>query len=113
MPTTKAFGAALGAKFVKRRKCKNMTPSILGIIPFSFRAFNVFKTCSFLFTRDSVQSEDTPVEYIVSGGLDDLVKVWELQDDRLELKHKLEGHSLGVVSVAISNEGSSEYKLLS
>lgn len=57
--------------------------------------------------RDSIQSEDAPIEYIVTGGLDDLVKVWELQDDRLELKHKLEGHSLGVVSVAISNDGTS------
>lgn len=43
----------------------------------------------------------------MTGGLDDLVKVWELQDDKLELKHKLEGHSLGVVSVAISNDGTS------
>lgn len=59
--------------------------------------------------RDSIQSEgeDSPIEYIVTGGLDDLVKVWELQDDKLQLKHKLEGHSLGVVSVAISNSGTS------
>lgn len=34
-----------------------------------------------------------------------MVKVWELQDDQLELKYKLEGHSLGVVSVAVSNDG--------
>lgn len=50
-------------------------------------------------------SDEPPVDYIVTGGVDDLVKVWELQDDRLVLKHKLEGHSLGVVSVAISNNG--------
>lgn len=50
-------------------------------------------------------SEDTPADYIITGALDDLVKVWELQEDKLELKHNLEGHSLGVVSVAISNSG--------
>lgn len=55
--------------------------------------------------RDSNMSDDGPVEYIVTGGLDDLVKVWELQDDTLHLKSKLEGHSLGVVSVAISHGG--------
>lgn len=66
---------------------------------------------SFLY-RDSIQSEDAPIEYIVTGGLDDLVKVWELQDDKLELKHKLEGHSLGVVSVAISTDGTSMKKFI-
>lgn len=50
-------------------------------------------------------SEDTPADYIITGALDDLVKVWELHEDKLELKHNLEGHSLGVVSVAISNSG--------
>lgn len=50
-------------------------------------------------------SDEPPIDYIVTGGVDDLVKVWELQDDRLVLKHNLEGHSLGVVSVAISNNG--------
>lgn len=46
---------------------------------------------------------------MITGGLDDLVKVWELRDDKLELKHNLEGHSLGVVSVAISSDGRSTY----
>lgn len=50
-------------------------------------------------------SDEAPIDYIISGGVDDLVKVWELQDDRLSLKHNLEGHSLGVVSVAVSNNG--------
>lgn len=53
-------------------------------------------------------SDEPPIDYIVTGGVDDLVKVWELQDDRLVLKHNLEGHSLGVVSVAISNNGKRE-----
>ncbi|CAH1260001.1 unnamed protein product [Diabrotica balteata] len=56
-------------------------------------------------SRDSILSDEPPTDYIVTGGVDDLVKVWELQDDRLVLKHNLEGHSLGVVSVAVSHNG--------
>lgn len=58
-----------------------------------------------VFFRDSIMSDEPPIDYIVTGGVDDLVKVWEIQDDRLVLKHNLEGHSLGVVSVAVSNNG--------
>jgi len=36
------------------------------------------------------------------------VKVWELRDGALKLKHKLTGYSLGVVSIAISSDGSSK-----
>ncbi|KAH1022518.1 WD repeat-containing protein 61 [Dendroctonus ponderosae] len=56
-------------------------------------------------SRDSVMSDDAPAEYIITGGVDDLVKVWDLHEDKLELKHTLEGHSLGVISVAVSNNG--------
>lgn len=48
------------------------------------------------------------MDYIVTGAVDDLVKVWSFKNDHLELKHKLEGHSLGVVSVAINSDGTSE-----
>lgn len=48
------------------------------------------------------------MDYIVTGAVDDLVKVWIFKNDRLELKHKLEGHSLGVVSVAINSDSTSE-----
>lgn len=44
-------------------------------------------------------------EYLITGGLDDLVKVWELKDNKLNITHTLEGHSLGIVSVAASNDG--------
>lgn len=55
-------------------------------------------------------SDDAPVDYIITGGVDDLVKVWELDEDgHLKLKHQLEGHSLGIVSVAISNDGRRKY----
>ena len=58
--------------------------------------------------RDSLVSEDI-FEYLITGGLDDLVKVWELKDNKLDIKHTLEGHSLGVVSVAASNDGRCMY----
>lgn len=47
-------------------------------------------------------------DIIVTGGLDDVVKVWDFDDNELHLKHKLTGHSLGIVSVAISSDGQSE-----
>lgn len=62
-----------------------------------------------LFYRDSNSSQEVLGEYLLSGGVDDLVKVWELKNDRLELKHKLEGHSLGIVSVALSADGTRKY----
>jgi len=58
--------------------------------------------------RDSLPSE-TPSEFIVTGSVDDLVKVWQFRNDRLELEHRLEGHALGVVSVAISSDGHSKF----
>lgn len=52
-------------------------------------------------------NDDEPVEYVVTGSVDDAVKVWEHKSGTLQLKHKLTGHSLGVVSVAVSSDGSS------
>ncbi|XP_012867614.1 PREDICTED: WD repeat-containing protein 61 isoform X2 [Dipodomys ordii] len=43
------------------------------------------------------------LETVVTGSLDDLVKVWKWQDERLDLQWSLEGHQLGVVSVDISH----------
>lgn len=53
-------------------------------------------------------SNDVPAksEFIVTGSLDDTVKIWNVRDDQLKLRKELSGHSLGVVSVAISNDGS-------
>ena len=40
--------------------------------------------------------------------MDDLVKVWDIKDDdTVSLRHQLSGHSLGVVSVAVSSDGKS------
>lgn len=50
-------------------------------------------------------SDEAFRDYIITGGADNSVKVQELQDKRLVLKHSLEGHSCGVNSVAVSNNG--------
>ena len=57
--------------------------------------------------RNSTAAEES-VDYVVTGALDGLVKVSIFKNDRLELKHTLEGHSLGVVSVAISSDSTSK-----
>lgn len=44
-------------------------------------------------------------DFIVTGSLDDTVKIWDVKDNRLELQQQLTGHSLGVVSVAVSSDG--------
>ena len=49
-------------------------------------------------------------EYVITGSLDDTVKVWEFKNESLKLKHKLTGHALGVVSVAVSSDGTSKHK---
>lgn len=54
-------------------------------------------------------NEEGTVEYVVTGSVDDAVKVWEHKDGTLQLKHKLTGHSLGVVSVAVSSDGLSTF----
>lgn len=44
-------------------------------------------------------------DFIVTGSLDDTVKIWDVKDNSLKLKQQLSGHSLGVVSVAVSSDG--------
>lgn len=57
-------------------------------------------------SRDSItKTENETNDFIVTGSLDDTVKVWNLKDNQLELRQQLSGHSLGVVSVAVSNDG--------
>lgn len=41
----------------------------------------------------------------MTGGLDNLVKVWTLQNNKLELVHTLVGHCMAVVSVTVSPDG--------
>ncbi|GIY87790.1 WD repeat-containing protein 61 [Caerostris darwini] len=46
------------------------------------------------------------IDHIITGGVDDMVKSWKWDDEKLELRHALEGHALGVVSVDVNDEGS-------
>ena len=46
----------------------------------------------------------------MAGAVDDLVKVWLFKNDPLDLTHKLEGHSLGVVSDVINSDSRSVWK---
>ena len=43
-------------------------------------------------------------EAIITGGVDDVVRVWDHFDGELKLKYKLTDHSLGVVAVDINKE---------
>lgn len=64
-------------------------------------------------TEDKTAEEEEPPKakeasersFIVTGGVDDLVKVWDIENESLKLKHTLNGHSLGVVSVDVSKNG--------
>jgi WD repeat-containing protein 61 len=51
------------------------------------------------------RSEKDGTENIVTGSVDDIVKIWKWSNDHLELRHKLEGHLLGVISVDINRQG--------
>ncbi|XP_047739280.1 WD repeat-containing protein 61 isoform X1 [Hyalella azteca] len=55
---------------------------------------------------------DSEVQYLVTGGLDDTVRVWKWVDSddgsgggQLSKLHTLEGHSLGVISTAVNPAG--------
>lgn len=56
-------------------------------------------------SNESSISTDQVNDFIVTGSLDDTVKIWDLKDNRLELRKKLTEYSLGVVSVAVSSDG--------
>lgn len=53
-------------------------------------------------------SDPEESDFVVTGGIDDVVKVWAWRNDQLELRHRLEGHALGVVSVDTSFDGKCE-----
>ena len=53
------------------------------------------------------------VDVIASGGMDDIVRLWDVTPDgELKLKYKLPDHSLGVVSVALNKEVTRELPFL-
>lgn len=68
-----------------------------------------------LMDEDKSEDENTEAEYkdfIVTGGLDDYVKIWDVNDEKLKLRYSMAGHSLGVVSVTVSSDGKSRRNCL-
>ena len=51
-------------------------------------------------------------EHIISGSIDDKVKIWSWYKEKLELKYTCTGHRLGVVSVDVNPQGTGTEKLL-
>lgn len=44
-------------------------------------------------------------EHIISGSIDDKVKIWSWYKEKLELKYTCTGHRLGIVSVDVNPQG--------
>lgn len=55
--------------------------------------------------NSSAKNENDANDFIVTGSLDDTVKIWNVKDNSLKLQKQLSGNSLGVVSVAVSSDG--------
>ena len=47
-------------------------------------------------------------EHIISGSIDDKVKIWSWYKEKLELKYTCTGHRLGIVSVDVNPQGTGE-----
>ncbi|XP_050350298.1 WD repeat-containing protein 61-like [Nymphalis io] len=61
--------------------------------------------CFFTSIRTNDDTNYPSEEYLVTGGLDSLVKVWHFQKNKIDLLHTLAGHCMAVVSVAVSPNG--------
>ncbi|XP_068622650.1 superkiller complex protein 8-like isoform X2 [Battus philenor] len=62
-------------------------------------------SCEWAHTNISGEPKGHTTNFLITGGLDGLVKVWCLENNRLELFKTLSGHSMAVVSVAVSPDG--------
>ncbi|XP_030023765.2 WD repeat-containing protein 61 [Manduca sexta] len=62
-------------------------------------------SCAWVKTNPGGDLQNASKEFIVTGGLDCVVKVWSLANNKLDLVHTLEGHPMAVVSVAVSPDG--------
>ncbi|XP_047506548.1 WD repeat-containing protein 61-like isoform X2 [Pieris napi] len=61
--------------------------------------------CAWTKIMPTGDSNEKAKDYIVTAGLDGISKVWEIKNNKLELLHVLKGHSMAIVSVAISPDG--------
>ncbi|KAM3965544.1 uncharacterized protein ACR2FA_000391 [Aphomia sociella] len=62
-------------------------------------------TCAWVKTSATGDSKNNEKEFIVTGGLDGLLKIWSFYNNKLELVHTLAGHSMAIVSIAVSPDG--------
>ncbi|XP_045538858.1 WD repeat-containing protein 61-like [Papilio machaon] len=62
-------------------------------------------TCAWTQTNISAEAKEQIKHFLVTGGLDGLIKVWHIENNKLELFHTLQGHCMAVVSIAISSDG--------
>lgn len=51
--------------------------------------------------QDSVVNDN----YVLTGGLDGLVKVWNVINNKFEILQTLRGHAMAIVSIAVSSKG--------
>lgn len=73
-------------------------------------AHNTGSTLIWYFINEiSLSLRVSKTDYIVTGGLDGLIKVWKLGNGKLECIHTLQEHTMAVVSVAISPDGHSKF----
>ncbi|GBP44256.1 WD repeat-containing protein 61 [Eumeta japonica] len=59
--------------------------------------------------KKSHGASELSTDYIVTGGLDSVIKVWKFEKDKLELVHTLKEHFMGIVSVALSPDAHSNF----
>lgn len=72
-------------------------------------AWSQYKTDQYDHDDDDDEGAEINQNFIVTGGLDNAIKIWNVCDDNsLILKHELNGHSLGIVSVDVSPDGRSK-----
>ena len=101
------FGRARG---VARRRKRRIHSQMMMIPGKSLSVSDRERFVNFLhYFSDSMRSNTQDVEeYIVTGSVDTCINVWEQEDSGLKKKESFQGHSLGVVSVAVSADGTSK-----
>eukprot|EP00854_Cymbomonas_tetramitiformis_P022495 gene22495-27148_t len=64
-------------------------------------------SCAWMQTSDSTESTDQTkaLDQLVTGSVDESVKSWVAGDDQCKFDHNYTGHCLGVISVAVDNQG--------
>ncbi|VVD04250.1 unnamed protein product [Leptidea sinapis] len=62
-------------------------------------------SCAWSRIKPTGDTKETTKDFVVTGGLDGIVKVWHDHSNQLKLVHELQGHCMAVISIAISPDG--------